>query len=320
MTYETFQQEVLTELQRKHFKGITLELTQQPKRNGQIRHGIVFKNSRTNTAPTIYLEEFYAYYQTTGNFSEVIDILTCQYSSLPVIQVDEQELSDFSQAKNLIIMKLINTEKNLAFLKTVPHVPFHDLSIVFYRILKMEREKIIDMVINNELLKKWNTNVETLHAHALSNYPRLLPVKFTFLKHQLLNMGISCHKLMPEPYGTPDKRTDENFDNDLFLLSNEKMTHGAVLITCKNLMDAIGDFFGENYYILPCSVHEVLLMPESKVSSKVFLDMIIQEVNQTEVEPEDYLSDHAYFFDRNENSTIPFLLQNLSQHAVESIS
>lgn len=319
MTYETFQQEVLTELQRKHFTGITPKLTQRTKRNGQIRHGILFDNSRTNASPVIYLEEYYAHYQMTGNFAEIIDILTNLYSRLPVMQVDKQKLSDFSLAKDNITMKLINTEKNLAFLETVPHIPFHDLSIVFYQILKIEHGRIIDMAINNESLKKWHMDVETLHEYALSNYTRLSPVKFTSVKQQFLDMGVPLQELTPESYGKPDERIIEDLDNSLYLLSNDRMTDGAILITCKNLMDAIGDFFGENYYVIPSSVHEVLLLPESKVPSKASLDIMIQEVNQTQVEPEDYLSDHAYYFSRSETSTIPFLFQNTVSPAISSI-
>ena len=319
MTYETFQQEVLTELQRKHFAGITPELTHQQKRNGQVRHGIAFHNDRTNASPVIYLEEFYTRYQATGNFAGIIDILTDLYSRLPVIQVDERKLSDFSFAKDKITMKLINTEKTRAFLETVPHIPFYDLSIIFYQILKIEHGRIVDMAISNELLEKWHMDVETLHVCALSNYTRLSPVRFTSMKQQILDMGFPLHELIPESDGTLDEEMDEDLDTGMYLLSNERMTDGAVLITCKNLMDAIGHFFGENYYILPSSVHEVLLLPESKVLSKESLDMMVQDVNQTELMPEDYLSDHTYYFNRSEKNTTLFLLQNASHHAIGGI-
>lgn len=70
-------------------------------------------------------------------------------------------------------------------------------------------------------------------------------------------------------------------------------------MTCKNLMDKIADFLGEDFYILPSSTHEVLLLPESKAPSKEELDQIVQEVNREALEPEDYLSDHAYYYSRS---------------------
>ena len=124
MTYETFREKVLQGLQGRELGNVSLRLTKQMKSNGQMKYGIVFKNPATNTSPAIYLEEYYEFYQATKDFDTVIDRLSDLYRSLPVIQVNEAELYDYSTAKSRIIMKLVNTEKNRTFLETVPHIPF----------------------------------------------------------------------------------------------------------------------------------------------------------------------------------------------------
>ena len=320
MTYETFQQEVLTALQRKHFNGITLELTQQPKRNSHTRYGIVFRNSRTNASPVIYLEEFYAYYQMTGNFPEIIDILTYQYSCLPVIQVDKRKVSDFSHVRDRIIMKLINTEKNRTFLEFIPHIPFNDLSIVFYLIIETDCNRIFDKAVDYEMLKEWGVNVETLHTHALVNYTRFFPIKLASIEQQFLDMGFTVKEPNGQKNNGQEVQMSESSNSGMYYLSNRQKFYGAVLITCKNLMDVIGNIFGENFYIIPCSLHEILLLPESIAPSKEFLDMTIQDANQSYLMPEEYLSDHAYYYSKSGQGSGAYFMQNLLLHSPGTIS
>ena len=189
-------------------------------------------------------------------------------------------------------MKLINTEKNRAFLETVPHIPFQDLSIVYFYFMGNAGNSFMDMPVNDDLIRRWGIDTLTLHQQAMANYNRLLPIKFGSLNQLLLERGL----LDNEDYAT---LSEEGWRNALYCLTNEFSTGGAVLMTCKNLMDKIADFLGEDFYILPSSTHEVLLLPESRAPSKEELDQRIQEVNREALKPEDYLSDHAYYYSRS---------------------
>lgn len=311
MTYETFRREVLQGLQSRDIDNASLSLTKKLKSNGQIRYGIVFNNPATNTSPTIYLEEYYELYQLTGNFTEIVDALVHLYRSLPAVQVDEKKLFDFSTAKSRIIMKLVNTEKNRAFLKTVPHIPFHDLSIVYSYFMGKAGNRFMDMPVNDDLIRRWGVDTLTLHQQAMANYNRLLPIKFGSLDQFLLERDL----LDKEDYAA---LSDDNWHDALYYLTNEFSTGGAVLMTCKNLMDKIADFLGEDFYILPSSTHEVLLLPESKAPSKEQLDQMIQEINREALEPEDYLSDHAYYYSRSGQNLGGY--KSLFQHSPGTIS
>lgn len=302
MTYETFQTEVLHGLQCREIGNADLALTKRKKNNGQIRCGIVFSNPVTNTSPTIYLEDYYEFYQAAGCFDMVVDMIAELYRSLPAIQVDEKILQDFSLAKDRIIMKLVNTEKNRTFLETVPHLPFHDLSIVYSYFIGETNQTVMEMPVNDEMLKNWGINTLTLHRHALKNYNRLLPVKFANLNQYLQDSGYTDEDLSDDEY---------EWGKDMYFLTNKSIRGGAVLMTCKNLMDQIADFFGEDYYIIPSSIHEILLLPKSKFPSREWLDQQIQEINQSHVAPEDYLSDHTYYYSKSEQHTNVSLTGNI---------
>ena len=189
-------------------------------------------------------------------------------------------------------MKLVNTEKNRTFLETAPHIPFQDLSIVYHYLIGKSDRMLLSMPVNDEVIKEWGVDTLELHQQALANYNRLLPIKFANLNQHLLDRGF----LKSEYYAAI---SDNDPNKDMYFLTNEYFSCGAVLMTCKNLMDEIADFFKEDFYILPSSTHEVLLLPESKAPSKEQLDQMIQEVNREALEPEDYLSDHAYYYSRS---------------------
>ena len=313
MTYETFQQEVLKGLQNKQLGDVSL--TKKLKCNGQLKTGIVFNNSVTNTSPVIYLEEYYDFYRKTRNLPEIIEMISSLYHSLPAVTVNTQEFFDFSIVKSRIIMKLINTKKNRTFLETVPHLPFNDLSIVYYYFIGYADGKIVDMPITDELLKKWDINTLTLHQHAVENYGRLLPAKFLSLKQYLMeNRLLGTENFQADT--TSAAASASGLDDNVYILSNERMFCGAVLMASKNIMDQVADFFGEDFYILPSSTHEVLVMPASKVPSVEELNQTVQEVNRTQVAPEDYLSDHVYYYSKSEQSSNPNRIQNLFHHSL----
>lgn len=57
------------------------------------------------------------------------------------------------------------------------------------------------------------------------------------------------------------------------------------------------DILGEGYTVLPSSLHEVLLVPDSSQIPVRDLQNMVKETNRSQVEPKDILSDNIYHFD-----------------------
>ena len=87
-------------------------------------------------------------------------------------------------------------------------------------------------------------------------------------------------------------------DDIMFVLTNSLRSLGAACILYDEVLFHIGNFLKENYYILPSSIHEVIIIPESQTPDKDTLNEMILEVNETQVELEDVLSDHVYYYNR----------------------
>ena len=102
------------------------------------------------------------------------------------------------------------------------------------------------------------------------------------------------------------KMNDDIFDLDninpsedempLYILSNKHKTQGASIIFNKALMTRIAEKIGK-YYILPSSIHEVLIVPAISGNSAKELAQIVKRVNEESISERDKLSDNVYEYD-----------------------
>jgi hypothetical protein len=53
-------------------------------------------------------------------------------------------------------------------------------------------------------------------------------------------------------------------------------------------------------YIIPCSIHELILVPAYDEADPSYLIDMVREVNATEVRPSEVLSDNIYIFKRQD--------------------
>ena len=83
------------------------------------------------------------------------------------------------------------------------------------------------------------------------------------------------------------------------VLSNESGVNGAAVILYPDIPKYIFESIGKNYYILPSSIHEPLIVPEDEFINPSNLQAIVREVNEKHIEPEEFLSDNVYYFDGN---------------------
>ena len=84
-------------------------------------------------------------------------------------------------------------------------------------------------------------------------------------------------------------------DMKMYVLTNSEQTYGSGLIVHDKVLRHILDTIGEDIYILPSSVHELIVIPSSVVDDENYLTKMVHEINTNEVEPKDRLSDDVYY-------------------------
>lgn len=90
---------------------------------------------------------------------------------------------------------------------------------------------------------------------------------------------------------------DHQDDMKMYVLTNSEQHLGSGLIVHNKILRHILDTVGEDIYILPSSLHELIIIPASVVDDESYLTKMVHEINQKEVEPKDRLSDDVYRVD-----------------------
>ena len=98
-----------------------------------------------------------------------------------------------------------------------------------------------------------------------------------------------------------DEADEEDFV-PLYVLSNVKRCFGAAWMADEEVLRSIAGILQKDYYILPSSVHECLILPAQADTDRESLRDMVREINQSEVEPEEVLSDNVYYYSMKEGS------------------
>lgn len=295
MDFANFAEMVKDEVEKTIGSNFQIKLNDVRKNNGIVLKGITVVENDNNIAPTIYLDEYYKdYINGKTTFVKVIDDVMGTYHKNKVDQnVDMRYLLNYEKVKQGIVYKLINTEKNKELLNDIPHIEFLDLSIVFQYLVTQEELGIAAILIHNVHQKLWGVSVEDLYQAAKENTCALL-------KYEIKSMSEVLFDIIEEA-GTeePDDYMMEMSDSiPMYVLTNKRRVDGAACMLYPDLLHHFSDKIGKNLFIIPSSIHEVLILPADHDVQELEVRRMIKEVNDTQVSTEEILSYSLYFYDR----------------------
>ena len=253
--------------------------------------GLTIRKQGENIAPTIYLNQYFNQFNDGRAMDDIVrDIIRVYENNQPenIMNVFKTEdFYDFDKMKEKIVLKVINTERNLDLLEQVPNLEMEGLglSVVFYVSL-MTGEQSAGILIKNEHLKLWEKTVSDLLTVAEVNTNRMHAFTIKSMNEVLSGMFGFEEDLIPDDVPA------------LYVLTDKHNTFGASQLYLK---DKIREFAEKNncdVYILPSSVHELLLLRADFPNVEPeYLKEMVCEVNATEVSDEDFLCDGAYKFE-----------------------
>lgn len=266
------------------------------KNNGKVKSGLVIETPGINISPTIYLEEFYQRFQKGESLEEITrNILNFYHEIKYEDSWNTEGIEQYSQIRDKIVFQLIHTEKNRALLESVPHMELLDLSIVFYALLDVSQQGTATMTVNNGHLQYWNVGEDELFADACENVARLLPAQLLPMQQMMDEM---LHPLQDRRKNLLEEDGMNAEKDFMYVLSNPIRSLGAACIAYPEILERAGKVLQEDYYVLPSSIHEVILVPESKGMKAEEMNEMVTEINETQVAEEEVLSDHVYFYER----------------------
>ncbi len=294
MTYESFKQHLSDNLKEFFPVGTQISIRAFPHNNQLTLDGLTILEPHKNISPTIYLNYYFQQYQNGSSFLAIQQqILRYYHHHCPIDSIDTSFFTCFDQVRPRVAYKLIHFEKNRELLNEIPHFPYLNLAIVFYCLVSKPPYENASILIYNHHLDFWKISKNALLQIACENTPLLLPWCCNSLAELLLPM-LDC---IPSSEAIPSKETLEESSVPMYVLSNRQQYFGGACIRYPNVLKEISQsLVQDKLYILPSSIHEVILVPASQADNPAELAKIVQEVNLTEVAPDEVLSDSIYLY------------------------
>jgi len=295
MEFEKFTNKMLFAAQKYFQEGTKVVINQVAKNNGVVLHGLTIMEDGCNIAPTIYLNGLYESYEAGTTFSEIFHRVIKAYEENRIEEnINIEFFTEYESVRHRIVYKLINYNKNKHLLEDIPHIQYLDLAIVFYCLMICDSFGNGSIMIHNSHCNMWDVDAQKLYQDAKLNTPLLLGAELKSMEEVIL-------QLLDETEVTDLNQWEEEVrDIPMYVLSNKTKIHGAACILYENVVSDFAEYLHRDIFILPSSVHEVILVPSHGIEKAQNLIDMVREVNETQVEEEEVLSDSIYFFSREE--------------------
>ena len=289
MRFEEFVNEVKSNIKNylpEKYENAEVKLNQIDKL-GESYTGLTVSPKGASSAPSINLNQFYE--ESSGNISEVLKEITGIITGNELNE-DMSWLMDYEKVKDNLFIRVSNAERNDDVLKNAPHTRIEDLAITYHIKVDVPGKGLASMLITNHALNMYGISKEQLHHDAIKNSMSIFPASINTMNNMLF----------VETGRTNDVSSLAQSGNKMMVLSNREQINGAASLFYPSVKDEIANIMKENYFILPSSVNEVILMPEMMGRNVEKLEQIVKNVNKTNVSPNEFLSNHVYHYDAKE--------------------
>ena len=276
------------------------------KNNNLVLTGISIRSREVNLAPTIYMDGYYNDYKNGRPMVEILAEIERAYNTYKAEQdFDVSSITDFNFVQDKICYKLVNRDKNKELLSDAPYLPFHDLAVIFYVVVSEDRVGTGTVTVHDNLMEMWgNPDIKELYRIAKNNTQRrdkgrvsnMMEIMGEIISHSADNVDPD----VVDAFFEMDSVYEDNM-MPMFVATNIKKVNGAGVILYDGLLRTFAEKIGGDFYILPSSVHEVILVPANGDMDARYLIQMVKEVNATEVSPDEVLSDNVYMYHADED-------------------
>lgn len=296
MTYEKFMEQVKEQILSflpEEYANAEVTIQEVTKNNDQKIHAICIKRPEDRIVPNVYLDGFYRMYQNGRDMGSILTALARTHKE-SIIESTEWlsfNAEDYESVKRRLYVTALNSDSNRNYLKDVVHKDISDTDITaVVRVLCERREEVgtASFLVKKNMLEVWGITGEALYEQALKNTERLFAPEMINMKDVL--------------FGDNEEETEskELLPHELYVLRNDVKMNGATVMLYPNLLQEIGEATKSNFFILPSSIHELILVKDVGEMSAEEFQRMVMEINRTQVDPEEVLSDEVYCYDYRE--------------------
>lgn len=262
---------------------------------GGTREAISCKFPSENYAVILYPDDYQRLLDSWESPQDIGRYLSSQIEQrMTALPATPTTADDFKKG---LYIQVVNADVNRELLKDLPHDSWEDMAaVVRYQIPDGENE-ISFLVTKNNMQQYQMSQGEVMEAA----YKNTAAQEFCLHKPEDIMREIMQEQNIPEE--TIDLYLSDT-DSHLYVLTNKEQINGANALVCPEVLQNIYKEFGEPYYVLPSSTHELILAKDSSGLTQDELRQMVQQVNVSSVTPDVLLSYNLFHYDGRKLSAV----------------
>ena len=300
MSYDTFLEEVKDKLQSRFasdmpekYSGVQIGIRDVEKLQGESYRGISIRNGASNVEANMNLQAAYEQHERGASLDDIVQDLAQRISEMVdhTPKLDVQSLTDYESMKSHLMLQLIPQKGNEKKLSDIPHEKVEDMAMIYRLDLGTSDHSGGQMttVVTNEMLRSFGITAEQLHQDAMEIAPKNHPASLRSMQEVMAEMmGMDIEDAPPDPA-------------PLLVATVEGSFMGASVIQYPGFMEQATEKIGGDFFVLPSSIHEVLLLPDDGNADFHELSAMVQSINESQVAPAERLSDNVYHYDSKDH-------------------
>lgn len=296
MNYEEFLNQALTSLQ-SYFDshpqgpgaGIRIGIRDVEKLQGESYRGLTLACPASRVGASINAGPYFDMYLKGLPLEDALRRLL--QDILPILDHPDwtDSLLSFSYevCRDRLMLELIPQKGNEEQLRSLPWRKIADLALIVRVDFGGTEGSRASAIVNNALLSNFGISREKLFEDALAAASRSLPLTIRPMSEILAEIS------------GPGFAWDSRSHIPLYVATNSRGFMGASVLAYPEFGPETSRLLQDDFFIIPSSIHEILLLPAGRFPCIPILPSIVKSVNQEQVAPEDRLSDNVYFYSRS---------------------
>lgn len=293
MDYRTFIEMMKEQVQKHLGKDYEVQITTNPKLNGTEKTGLSIRKTQEpqQVVPIIYLEECFERYLQEKEFSECVEEICVVYKHQQenegkiIAELESIEnMNRWEKVQKKVYPMLVSAKENEDLKETYFYQEYLDFLVLY--VIRVMEVGIGSIKITKQMVKSWKVSEYEIHRQAVEN------LKSDGYRVRNLNSVVKENLLAI----TEDAEEEIEESEPMYVLTNQIKYFGAagIFLCAEMFQEIVGK---QNFYILPSSVHELILVVDCGEYEMEALSDMVKEVNEGQLTANEILSDHAYYFD-----------------------
>lgn len=282
MEKNKFIEELFYELSCQLGKEFEMKQKRVWKNNGVSYEGLVIEKLEEELSQVVSLDNCYEDFRAGISVQEISEQILKEYRKAAgnVSLLSQQDIQSYERIKDRLYVEMVNRKWNEQYLEHKYYVPFLDLAVVYYIDTQLDYKNAPEhrgTAVTKDIFKIWSVEPEVIWKQVLENMG----------KESLFLMLVV----------TEEENSLMTFE-DAF-----QKNQGALALLQKSILDEAKKKLEEPFYILPVSIFELMIVPESQADEVEEMKKAIIESNH-EMPVEYLLSNNVYYYGEKEEVEI----------------